>query len=567
MYGVWSKRGPGLFEALRVADLESPLLPEPSGLLLPPVSTTAPPPHEPLSAKPKGYWDLVAVQFKKNKIAVLSVYVIGVLFLLAAWAPILVSGKPYTWTALTGDANELITTHPWFRELVAPRYAIDLIFNGIFLSTLAIPLMLGARWGFQKFSGRRLAVWPFVIAGFLLALLPLLEPARIGVNTLRYGISALIVWLVVKSRVFIEKKMERELPEPAFWFVGIYLALIQFLRTSNDVLETSLFGSRTAIERFACWSLVALGVFAVLWLVLKLIQKPLPFWLVSFVLLIPLIFHLNPGQLLRSEYFDRTPYTVRAKRLDASKGENATFTLVRQDPISQTGDLLTPPDITHILGTDSQERDTLARMLYGARISISVGFVAEGIAVILGIFFGALAGFYRGWVDIAISRFIEVVVCFPAFFLILVIIAYAEQRSVFHIMVVIGLISWTGIARQVRGEFLKLNELDYVQSARALGAAPLRVMFRHMLPNAMGPVLVAAAFGVAGAILTESGLSYLGFGAEPPTPTWGEMISQGNLTGKWWLIVFPGFSIFLTVTIYNLAGDGLRDAMDPKMRK
>ncbi len=136
-------------------------------------------------------------------------------------------------------------------------------------------------------------------------------------------------------------------------------------------------------------------------------------------------------------------------------------------------------------------------------------------------------------------------------------------------MLVIGAVGWTGIARLVRGEFLKLAELDYVQSARALGVSPMRLMFRHMLPNAMGPVLVSAAFGVAGAILTESSLSYLGFGAPPPAPTWGEMIKQGkdNLEAAWWLIVFPGFSIFLTVTIYNLAGDGLRDAMDPKMRK
>ncbi len=205
-------------------------------------------------------------------------------------------------------------------------------------------------------------------------------------------------------------------------------------------------------------------------------------------------------------------------------------------------------------------------MLHGARISLSVGFVAEGLAILLGVFFGALAGFYRGSVDIAISRFIEVVICFPTFFLNLVIIAYIQDRSIFHIMLVIGATSWPGIARLVRGEFLKLAEMDYVQSARALGASSWRIMFRHMLPNAMGPVLVAAAFGVAGAILTESALSYLGFGAPPPTPTWGEMISQGKMEEVWWLIVFPGFSIFLTVTIYNLAGDGLRDAMDPKMR-
>ena len=223
----------------------------------------------------------------------------------------------------------------------------------------------------------------------------------------------------------------------------------------------------------------------------------------------------------------------------------------------------------NLLGTDKDGRDVLARMLHGARISMSVGFIAVGLATLLGIFFGALAGFYRGWIDIGISRLIEMIICFPTFFLILTIVAMIEQRSIFHIMLVMGITGWTGVARLVRGEFLKLSDQDFVHSARALGCGNGRLMFRHILPNALGPVLVSVAFGIAGAILTESSLSYLGFGAPPPTPTWGEMISQGKeyLDEAWWLLVYPGLAIFLTVTVYNLAGDGLRDAMDPKMRK
>jgi peptide/nickel transport system permease protein len=187
----------------------------------------------------------------------------------------------------------------------------------------------------------------------------------------------------------------------------------------------------------------------------------------------------------------------------------------------------------------------------------------------IGIVIGGLAGYYRGWIDIAISRMIEVVICFPSFFLIITVIAFIEKRSIFHVMLIIGFTSWTGIARLVRGEFLKLAEQDFVTSARALGCSGSRVMFTHILPNALGPVLVSAAFGVAGAVLTESSLSYLGFGAPPPTPTWGEMISQGktHIEEAWWLLLYPGLVIFLTVTVYNLAGDGLRDAMDPKMRR
>jgi len=211
----------------------------------------------------------------------------------------------------------------------------------------------------------------------------------------------------------------------------------------------------------------------------------------------------------------------------------------------------------------------LARLFHGARISLCVGFVSIGIAVMIGIIIGGLAGYYRGWVDIAISRMIEVVICFPSFFLIITVIAFIEKRSIFHVMLIIGFTSWTGIARLVRGEFLKLVEQDFVTSARALGCGGSRIMFTHILPNALGPVLVSAAFGVAGAVLTESSLSYLGFGAPPPTPTWGEMISQGktHIEEAWWLLLYPGLVIFLTVTVYNLAGDGLRDAMDPKMRR
>jgi len=266
---------------------------------------------------------------------------------------------------------------------------------------------------------------------------------------------------------------------------------------------------------------------------------------------------------------DNREYSEERSRLQPQRGDYAIFPPVPYDPELSSSDIRQSPNSQHWLGTDSQGRDVLGRMLHGGRISMSVGFVAVSIGTILGIIIGGLAGYYRGWVDIVISRFIELMICFPTFFLIITIIAMIEERSVFHIMLIMGLTGWTGVARLVRGEFLKLTDQDFVNAARALGCSGRRVMFRHILPNALGPVLVSTAFGIAGAVLTESGLSYLGFGAPPPTPTWGEMISQGKLyiDEAWWLMVFPGLSIFLTVTVYNLAGDGMRDAMDPKMRK
>jgi peptide/nickel transport system permease protein len=229
-------------------------------------------------------------------------------------------------------------------------------------------------------------------------------------------------------------------------------------------------------------------------------------------------------------------------------------------------EFLASPSPKHWFGTDDRGRDVLSRMIHGARISLSVGFVAVGIAVAIGIVMGALAGYYGRWVDDLISRVIEILLTIPTFFLIIAIIAFLPP-SIYNIMVVIGLTGWTGVARFVRAELLKLKRLDFVMASRALGASHLRIIFVHMLPNAMAPVLVSAVFGIGGAILTESSLSFLGFGVPPPTPSWGDILSQSRdyIEFAWWLTTFPGVAIFLSVTAYNLVGEGLRDAMDPRL--
>ncbi|MEJ5300911.1 MAG: ABC transporter permease [Thermodesulforhabdaceae bacterium] len=229
-------------------------------------------------------------------------------------------------------------------------------------------------------------------------------------------------------------------------------------------------------------------------------------------------------------------------------------------------EILSPPSSKHWFGTDDRGRDVLSRMIYGARVSLSVGVVAVGIATIIGIVLGGLAGYFGRWVDACINRLIEILLTIPTFFLIIAIIAFLPP-SIYNIMVVIGLTGWTGIARFVRAEFLKLKAMDFVLALKALGASPARIIFVHMLPNAMAPVLVAVVFGVAGAILTESGLSFLGFGVPPPTPSWGDILSQSRdyVEFAWWLTVFPGAAIFLTITAYNIIGEGLRNAMDPRL--
>lgn len=230
--------------------------------------------------------------------------------------------------------------------------------------------------------------------------------------------------------------------------------------------------------------------------------------------------------------------------------------------------VLSPPGAMHFFGTDELGRDVFSRMIWGSRASLKVGFLAVGIAISIGIFFGSIAGYYGGKVDAVLMRFVDIMLAFPTFFLILAVIAIVEP-SISTIMIVIGLTGWMDVARLVRAEFLTLKERDFVAAARAIGASDMRLIFRHIMPNALSPVFVAATFGIAGAILTESGLSFLGLGVQPPEPSWGNILTSGkdNITVAWWLSLFPGFAILITVLSYNLIGEGLRDALDPRLWK
>jgi peptide/nickel transport system permease protein len=229
--------------------------------------------------------------------------------------------------------------------------------------------------------------------------------------------------------------------------------------------------------------------------------------------------------------------------------------------------ILEAPSFAHWLGTDDLGRDVLSRMIFGARISLQVGLVSVSIAVGIGVFLGALAGYYRGWADAVIMRLVDIMLSFPTIFLIIAAIAFLEP-NIATIMAVIGATSWMGIARLVRAEFLSLREREFVLAAQAQGASDMRIIFRHILPNSLVPVLVTATLGVAGAILTESALSFLGIGVQPPTPSWGNILTAGkdNIDIAWWLSVFPGFAILITVLGYNLLGEGLRDSLDPRLR-
>jgi peptide/nickel transport system permease protein len=227
------------------------------------------------------------------------------------------------------------------------------------------------------------------------------------------------------------------------------------------------------------------------------------------------------------------------------------------------------PNGAHLLGTDEIGRDVLSRIIYGARVSLSVGLVSVAIYTLIGTLLGAISGFYGGLVDSLVQRFTDTVMCFPSLVIIIGMVAILGP-SVYNVMLVIGLLSWPGICRLVRGQFLSLREKEFVEAARALGARDHEQIFRHILPNAIAPITVSATFGVAAAILTEAGLSFLGLGVQPPTPSWGNMINTAQsaavLQQMPWLWIPAGLMIALSVLSINFIGDGLRDALDPRIR-
>jgi peptide/nickel transport system permease protein len=240
------------------------------------------------------------------------------------------------------------------------------------------------------------------------------------------------------------------------------------------------------------------------------------------------------------------------------------------DPNAQ-GSLTTarflPPSGLHLLGTDNLARDVLSRLLYGARISLSIGLVAVGISVSLGTVLGAVAGYVGGVVDGVIMRLVDMVLAFPRLVLLIAIVALF-QPSLFVIVAVLALTLWPSTARLVRGEVLSLREREFVVAAEALGYSRRRILLKHLVPNALGPVIVAATLGIGDTIVLEAGLSFLGLGIQAPTASWGSMVDAGrvDLLGAWWVSTFPGLAIVLTVLAFNLVGDGLRDALDPRLR-
>ncbi|HWP84371.1 MAG TPA: ABC transporter permease [Terriglobia bacterium] len=507
-----------------------------SGMTAFPLPVT--PPGAPASAEANGesYWDLVVRQFRRNRLAVAALWFVLFLFLIAIGAPFLAGNKPIV---LHGSYPGLyrqvfdewrLGGHPEFAAALEEASRSSAAAAGLPARLATVEMQL------ERLAGQL----PADQAEALMAHLETYRrvagaPAAAGQQAVQQSFDAISAQFA-PDRVTLEHKL--------YWPVFSSLGAVDILFLSLAALLVLLF----LVRRF----LPALAPAG--WRARVLL-----------VLLPPLL--LAALWSFRPTVFDTLDY----KQDLFNGGIEQTLALFPPVPYGINEDHLEDkyqaPGARYWIGTDGNGRDLLARMIWGSRISLSVGFVAVAIYVAIGILVGTLAGYFRGWVDLALSRAIEIMICFPAFFLILAVLAFL-QPSMWNIMIVIGITGWTTEARLVRGEFLRLAGQEFVLAAKGLGVSDWRIIFRHVLPNGLAPVLVSASFGIASAILIESSLSFLGFGISIPVPSWGGILNEARESFRyWWITIFPGLAIFSTVTAYNLIGEGIRDAIDPRLKQ
>ena len=336
-------------------------------------------------------------------------------------------------------------------------------------------------------------------------------------------------------------------------------------KLSCPVLSTLIAPESTEIfvSKVFNFLLLALPLCAVLYFTLWKRSRKL-FWFIS----IPLLLALAAPFVIQGGRLDKTPWREMTAHL--KKGDFALYAPVPYGPFETVGIPYQKSSREHWFGTDQAGRDVFARMIYGARVSLAVGFMATGIAMFLGTIIGLFAGYKGGRADLFVMRLVEIVICFPTFLLLLILMSilldYGSRQSILLVIAVIGLTGWTGLCRLVRGETLKVRQSAYIQSCEAMGVPVWRILLFHLLPNVSAPIFVSFTFEVAGAILAESSLSFLGFGVQDPTSSWGELLRQAfpDPLTYWHLMLWPGLAIFLAVCAFNFAGEGLRKALDAR---
>jgi len=494
------------------------------------------------------YWGLVLRQFQRNRLAVVSFYFVLVLFLIAIASPFLANNEPIV---LHGDYRGAykdrfeewkLGGHPDFVEALrssqssaGPEAAAQLRER---LSTVGFELEYLATQLVPE-QGRRLSDYR--------------RDYQIAVQAARTGDAALLTAQLKRLDSIFQEISQQYDPQSVQFQQKVYWPVFSHLTTVNVFFLTLA-------------ALVLLLALARLFTPRHWQESWKDRWGIQLLLvLIVAVLHAAHWNT-RPAVFDTMDYKqdLFNGRIESSW---AVFPPI-QYGINEghLGEIFRGPNARFWLGTDGNGRDLLTRIIWGSQISLSVGFVAVAIYVLVGIIVGTLAGYFRGWVDMALSRLIEIVICFPTFFLILAVLAFL-QPTLLNIMLVIGITGWTTEARLVRGEFLRLDDQEFVLAAKGLGVSDARIIFRHILPNGLAPLLVSASFGVASAILIESSLSFLGFGISIPVPSWGGILNEARENFRyWWITIFPGLAIFSTVTAYNLIGEGIRDAIDPRLK-
>jgi peptide/nickel transport system permease protein len=485
-------------------------------------------------APEKTYWDIVKGQFAKSRLSVFALRLLLVLFLLAILAPVLCTSSPFYLSVSDAhpivqelrSRNAAVPRFPWLSDLFDHNRfpsAVDLFFNLLLVALLPAAAVRAATRG----RARRIALGVFcllLVGAFLAILLP--------DGPLHYS-------------------------RPKIDYLAIRTPELDVVRAD---VKLGTFRQRAALSA---------AVLAAAEAELKAPTRA-----------------VSSTEAERLAALDRKEQSEREIR--RWEGRRAAALAMRDDPNLAYRAVLPPiayhhrdgdeeravesPTLAggwgtwHPLGTDRNGRDVFALLLYGTRVSLTIGVVGVAISCSIGTFLGSLMGYFGRWVDMLGMRLVEIMICFPQLIFILILVAVFETKNIFMIMVAIGVIGWTGVARLIRGQFLSERGLDYVFAARALGIPQRRIVFKHILPNAIHPIFVTATFGVASAILLESGLAFLGLG-DPEVPSWGQILMQGRETKEHWLIHSPGFAIFFTVTLLNLVGEGLRDALDPKLRQ
>jgi len=478
----------------------------------------------------QSYWSIVWRQFKKNKLAVFGLIMVFMLLLTAITAPVIAHNKPF----LRQDYD-----FSGFNEQEVSTYFYQ---NNDFKQKIQYSEVKEL----QKDSDK-IAVW---ISESL---------HNLNIKSVKNLDSR--IWSPWYESLFDRTTFE----EPVDTFFNSYLlVLLLFILLIPIilVLRVTFLRKMKKFKRRLTIIYIVLGICT--FLVVMVFEKD---------------FIKNPSEFYTDQVLKIE--TVDGQRLQKFYNRNSNVSEFLQDEVSRivvmpllpyaamqgnVEESMLKPNGAHILGTTATGRDVMTVMMFGLRVSLTIGVIAVSIYCIIGIIVGAFAGFFGGWVDILLSRFIEVMICFPAMYLLLTLAVLVKEANIYWIMLIIGVTRWTGPARLIRGEYLKQRTFDYVTAATALGLNSVRIMFRHVLPNAMTPLLVTATFGIAAAILTESSLSFLGFGPSN-FETWGALLKLGSSKQEIHLIIPSGIAIFLTVLFFNFIGEGLRDALDPKLRQ